>query len=204
MRELLLKQHPWLANLALFISVVSSPFMVGIIFPIWLLHALTPDTLLFWRLYILWMALVVIVPFLYVWWGVKRRFITDIHIKVRQQRLVPLTLAVICDLVMVIISKIMGAPFDVIALGVSVLVLGSIILLVTFRWKISGHLAGLAASITAMGLLINTQLYWLYLLLPVVMWARVYRGRHDFKQTLAGTIVAGSVTYLTLKIMHII
>ena len=67
---------------------------------------------------------------------------------------------------------------------------------ITPLWKISFHTSVATSCIIVLMLLVNLNLVWLFLLLPLIAWARVYRARHTLLQTVAGTLLAAVNTML--------
>lgn len=62
--------------------------------------------------------------------------------------------------------------------------------------KVSTHMAGVAGPITALTFIFGWQTLPLFLLLPLVMWARLKLQAHSYIQLFAGTIIAILVTSL--------
>ena len=89
-----------------------------------------------------------VMPFLYVVRGVRRGGLTDHHVGVRQQRLVPLLVGIASMLVGLILLALWGAPRDLVAL-VAVVAIGlASSLLVTLVWKLSIHAAMVSGAVT--------------------------------------------------------
>ena len=47
-------------------------------------------------------------------------------------------------------------------------------------------------------MLVNPQFGWLFLLIPLISWARVYRKRHTLLQTVVGAVLAIGNTVIVL------
>jgi membrane-associated phospholipid phosphatase len=111
---------------------------------------------------------------------------------------VPLLFSLGSALVGTFILHVIGAPMVLVWLGIAYAINGVIFIAVTQVWKISFHTGIMAACVTALTLLVNANLAWLFLLTPLVAWSRVYRKRHTLFQTLAGVLLAAIVTRLVL------
>ena len=62
------------------------------------------------------------------------------------------------------------------------------LLLVTLRWKISGHSVAVAClTVFLYGLMGNTAAPGLFFI-PLVAWARIRLNRHDLAQTIVGSL----------------
>lgn len=72
--------------------------------------------------------------------------------------------------------------------------------LVTMQWKISLHSGVNAVVITTINIFYGWHLWWLYGLLYLVMWARVYQKHHTWPQVLAGAVVGGVVVFIGLNL----
>jgi membrane-associated phospholipid phosphatase len=70
-----------------------------------------------------------------------------------------------------------------------------ILLLVTLRWKISGHTTAMSSLAMLCWLLIGPAAAPMMLSVPLVAWARVRLRRHTLAQTLAGAAL-GTLTSL--------
>ncbi|MFZ2199550.1 MAG: hypothetical protein WAV40_02055 [Microgenomates group bacterium] len=60
---------------------------------------------------------------------------------------------------------------------------------VTTFWKISLHAGVNAVLITVINVFYGWQYFWLYGLLYLVMWARVYQKHHTWAQVVAGSLI---------------
>ena len=76
---------------------------------------------------------------------------------------------------------------------------GLLFLAVTLRWKISMHPSTLTACALMAGRLVHPA--WLLALasLPLLLWARVRRGRHTWGQGAAAIVLAAVVTELFVE-----
>ncbi|MCW8815426.1 MAG: phosphatase PAP2 family protein, partial [Chlorobium sp.] len=64
---------------------------------------------------------------------------------------------------------------------------------------ISIHLLSLTSSIALVYLQLGDVAFWFFLLVPVLMWSRIYLKAHTFMQTLVGSLVGFLVMYVELK-----
>ena len=75
------------------------------------------------------------------------------------------------------------------------------ILLVSLKWKISIHTAGIAGPTMFLVLKYGSEYLPLLLLLPLVGWARVRMKAHTVSQLLAGALLAIVVTTVTFLLI---
>jgi membrane-associated phospholipid phosphatase len=121
--------------------------------------------------------------------GVRRRWWTDVHIGVREQRFVPVAVALAANLAGVGLLLAARAPRELIALVAAVaagLAAGAVI---TARWKVSGHTAVAGAAATALTVAYGPALLATFLAVPLIGWSRVALGDHTIGQTVAGLVL---------------
>ncbi|WP_055587057.1 hypothetical protein [Peterkaempfera griseoplana] len=133
--------------------------------------------------------------------GVRRGGLTDKHIRIRRQRVLPMALSLIPVVAGITLLHLLGAPTDVSALVIAMLVGLATSLLVTVWWQISIHNS--VAGGTVMILLLAFGL----LMLPTVAaaaaigWSRLTLKAHTLPQVLAGTAL-GSAAALTFALLR--
>lgn len=151
-----------------------------------------------------YLVLVVLMPLLYLVWLLKKGLITDIHLKVREQRTRPLLVTVAAAFMAWGILHFGAAPRLLVALAAAMCLQTVIFLAITLRWKISFHSASAAGMAVMAWLVIGSLSIWFVMSVPIIAWARVRLQRHTVGQTFAGAILGGaillSVLYLYLLI----
>jgi hypothetical protein len=143
-----------------------------------------------------------VLPVLYLKWAVRRGSIGDVDMSRRAERktgLPFLGLVYVLGCVVAVAAKVPGGPL-VVALG-SVLVLGAV-WLVNLVYKASGHIAGAAAYMTALSLLVQ-PVHPGWLILPALAWARVRIGAHTVAQTLWGFAIGAATTWLIYHLLYV-
>lgn len=183
----------WLAFL---VSAVASPFLVLPAY-IGLLIVQQPFTL---AEALLWAAVaiggIVGVPLIYILIGLKRGVFTDLHLREREQRRGPFLAAIIGAGVSAVLLRMIDAPLSVQLGAAAVLLNGGLFAAISRRWKISLHPSTLTACVVIAGMTSGTGWFWGLAPVPLVMWARVHRQRHDWAQGAAAVILAGGLTAL--------
>lgn len=76
--------------------------------------------------------------------------------------------------------------------------------LITLRFKISGHALTNAGSIFVINYLFDFNLLWLFVIVPIVAFARIYLKKHTFVEVFAGGILGLAEPYLILKFFKLI
>ncbi len=124
--------------------------------------------------------------------GVRRGALTDQHIRVRRQRVVPMTLSLVSVVAGITLLHTLGAPRDVFALVVAMLVgLGSS-LLVTVGWQISIHMSVAGGTVMILALAFGPLVLPAALIAAAVGWSRLELKAHTAAQLLAGTALGGT------------
>jgi len=188
-------------HLARLISNVFSPPVIWgvLVFPVSFHFAETPQQALTWAL--TYSVLVCLLPALFIALLVRRGRITDIHMRVRQQRIWPFLFALTCALLAWAALNMMKAPTMVPMLALATLIQLGVMLLVTLVWQISVHAMSITGAVVftaalfgpAAGLLLSP-------LIPVVGASRVLLQRHTISQVVAGGAVGAMLTLLIVML----
>lgn len=149
-----------------------------------------------------YVVLGVLLPFLHVVWSVMRGQITDIHIRLREQRRRPLLVTLICAAVAWLVLVLGAAPAGMTTVAATLWLQVLLIFLVTLRWKISVHTAAAAGGATLIWTLLGTALPFL-LVVPLIAWSRVRLRHHTLPQTLSGALLGSIVFFVATSLAPI-
>jgi hypothetical protein len=143
-----------------------------------------------------------VIPFGAILLGVRRGRLTDHHVGRREQRRVPLLIALASVLVGLGVLALAGAPREMLALVTSMFVSLAVTLVVTHWWKVSAHAA--VASGAAVISTLTLGLPWLasFVAVAIVCWSRVELRDHTVKQVLVGAVlgvVVGGSVFVALR-----
>lgn len=144
----------------------------------------------------------VLLPFLYLVRGVRRRQFTDHHVRLRQQRPLPLAVGIISLLIGLGLMLVLGAPRELVALVVAMFVGLGTSILVTLFWKISIHVAVVAGAVVILVLVFGPALLALTPLVGLVGWARVEAGDHTPVQAFAGAALGALAAALVFSLLR--
>ena len=144
------------------------------------------------------MLFTVAIPAFIVDRGVRAGRYTDHHLREREQRAVPLGLAALSVATGVVVLVVAGAPREITALQVAVLVTVAVATGITLVWKISFHTAVVAAAASVLTLLGGPWWALSWVAVPVVGWARLVLRAHTLAQVVAGLVVGAGVTTAVL------
>ena len=202
-----------IAGLAHFLSTALTPLMMptyGVFLALWVsvLCLLPYGT----RVSVLLVCMGITCIFPLIFLSVLRHFklVKDLHVEVREQRLIPYLFTVLCYLVAAYYLYYCHSPpwFVMFMVGSAITVL--VMALINLKWKISAHMAGIGGVIAlvyqihVLGLS-AFDLFWLLciciILAGLLGSARLALKRHDIWQVLAGAIVGFLCVSMTIRLL---
>ena len=180
-------------------SVLFSPFLVPIATAVGVIqkHAAPQNALR-------WLAIVVIfvtvLPTLSIAVMVRCAKVSNLHLQNKEERLLPLCCTLISMIVGTVLLHRLGAAREIVWAGIAYIANSVIFSAITPMWKISFHSSVATGCVTVLVMLVHPQFGWLFLLIPLIAWARVYRKRHTILQTVTGAVLAVGNTVLILYV----
>ncbi len=205
--------NKFIAGLSHFMSMALSPLLMptyGVFLTLWVsvLCLLPYGTRV--SVLLVCMGITCILPLIFL--SVLRhfKFIKDLHVEVREQRLIPYLFSALCNAVAAYYLYYCHSPqwFVMFMAGSAVTVL--VMALINLKWKISAHMAGMG-GVVALIYQIHVQglsafdLFWLLCLSIIVAGAlgsaRLVLKRHDAWQVLAGAVVGFLCVSLTMRFL---
>ena len=184
------------AWIALGTSVIFSPFIVPIVTAIFVIHkhAGTSQEVILWLTIVA--TFVTVLPILAITLLFRFSKVSNLHLHTKEERLMPLCFTLASMILGTIVLYWVGANQRIIWVCQAYIVNSVVFSVITPLWKISFHTSVTTGCIIVLALLVNLNLVWLFLLIPLIAWARVYRERHTLLQTVAGTLLATANTML--------
>ena len=190
------------AGIAWGISVLFSPFLVPIATAAGVVHKhADPQNALRWLAIVV--LFVTVLPALSIAVMVRFSKVSDLHLQHREERFLPLCCTLISMIVGTILLHRLGAAREIVWAGVAYITNSVIFSAITPLWKISFHSSVATGCVTVLVMLVNPLFGWLFLLVPLISWARVYRKRHTLLQTVVGAVLAVSNTAIVLHIVQL-
>lgn len=141
-----------------------------------------------------------VMPMIFFLTMLQHKQIKDWDIQNRRQRIPLYLFTLVCHLGGVWLAHELGKTELVEILLVYYLIAIGFFLTTLF-WKISLHAGVNAVLITSINVFYNWKYWWLYGLLILVMWARVYQKHHSLVQVLVGAAIATIITFIGLSIV---
>ncbi len=184
------------ARIALVTSVIFSPLIVPIITAVFVIEKLAHTR----QEVYLWLTVVAIfvsiLPTLAIVLLYRFSKVSNIHLHTKEERLIPLCITFLSMLVGIFVLNWIGANNTVIWMCQAYIINTVIFTCITPFWKISFHTSVATGCIIVLALIVNIYLLGLFLLIPLIAWARIYRKRHTTLQAIFGTLVALANTLL--------
>jgi membrane-associated phospholipid phosphatase len=143
-----------------------------------------------------------VIPILYVLRGVRRRRLSDRHVRMREQRALPLTVGIGSVLIGLFLLAVLGAPRDLVALVAAMAVGLASSLLVTLAWKISVHTAVAAGAAVILVLVFGPALAVAGLGAALAGWSRVELGDHTIAQVIGGSALGVAVAWSVFSLLR--
>jgi len=185
-------------SVARVVSRIGSPPVSAVIGIVIMASAIGGSTGWLWAL--IYLVLSVPLPALYVVWKVRRGEITDFHIQVREQRLKPYGVILICTALGLLIMHMGHAPQLMLLVAAAGWLQIALLFVVNLWWKISAHCAAAAGiGVLAIGT-VGVAAWPLLLSVPVIGWSRVRLQRHSVSQTIAGTGLGLLIAFAALYV----
>ncbi len=135
-------------------------------------------------------VLVCLLPMLYVAWKVHQGKITDLHMRVREQRIRPFLVSLLCTTIAWWVLRGLGAPPVVPLFALFSLIQLVVMTIISLVWQISVHAMSITGAMVAAFALFGPV--WAVLILPLVVLvgaARLQLRRHTLSQVLAGSVL---------------
>jgi hypothetical protein len=188
----------WDRKIARLVSdIISPPFLTLVGAGIFAMALNTKPGWLWSGIYVF---VVNIIPTLYILWLVYRGKVSDFHLRVREERVRPYIVIVVCALSAALLMLLGPAPYPLKVISAVGILQMLTLLIVTTKWKISGHSMGISSFSVMVWALFGNTAAPVLLTIPLVVWARLHLQRHTFLQTLVGVITGaffmGSALYL--------
>lgn len=184
--------------LALWLSVLLSPFLCVPYFCVVFARATARSHTEFYHLALLCTVLSIGVPAAYIAWAVYTGRITDLHVRVREQRKGPFRAGMVGLGSLVLSLWLYGAPPRLTQLSGVLFAQVFPFEVISRSWKISLHTGVLAACLAGCIEIAGWSPWSLWVLVPL-SWARRHRGRHEWSQAFGGAALGYGLTTYPLR-----
>jgi len=153
-----------------------------------------------WRFLGLLLFIDAVVPLIFFLTMLYHKQIKDWDIQNRVARLPLYLFTLICHMGGIYLAHELGKD-SLARILILFYLIGIAFFLITTRWKISLHAGVNAVLITMLNIFYDWQYLWMYMLLALVMWARVYQKHHTWEQVAWGAILGVGGVVLGLRLI---
>jgi hypothetical protein len=193
------KTGNWKDKLAFLTSVVLSPFIITPFFALIIVLTFSATRAQMFTYLTVGVIFGAILPFAFVYMAVKRGKISDVHVAIREERKSPFLFTMTCLLLCTITMYLLEAPKEIVVCSLVMFLNSIIFFLITLYWKISMHSTVLASILVSLSILVSPYYSLGFLLLPLMIWARIHRHRHNIYQGLVALLLSITGTFLLFK-----
>jgi len=192
----------WRDKSARVISNLFSPPLAALACILVTALATKSESSLFWIL--VFIALLIIPPTVFVLTLVHRGKISDFHMNIREERAKPLFAIFTYAALIFLVMYLGGAPRLMLIVTAAALLQILLVFIITLKWKISGHCTSAAGLAFLTIALYGENVIPLTLIVPVIAWSRIRLGRHTISQTLAGSFLGAATVIIILYLTNVL
>ncbi|GDY30153.1 MAB_1171c family putative transporter [Gandjariella thermophila] len=179
--------------LARVITEVLAPWVIVLVLPLAVAWRAThsPGGMIAWGLLV--SVTSSILPMGVIVWGARTGRWDGHHVRNRDGRLVPFLALIVSSTVGLALLFVLGAPWLLTALDISMLTSLFVTGAITARWKISMHAAVAAGAVVVLAVTYTPIMWALAPLVAAISWSRVRVRDHTTAQVVVGAIVGAAV-----------
>jgi len=185
------------ARAAWLLSGLLSRFVLVPFFSVFFVLAVSENRWEFLKVYLFCVGCSAGVPAVYIGYNVYSGKITDMHVKLLNQRRGPFRAGMFGLACQAIGLWGIGAPRVLVVYAVSIFISSLLFATISERWKISVHTGVLGTLLAGALVILHWSPWWLLLQGPLI-WARAHRKRHHARQGLGGALLGFLPSWLGL------
>ncbi len=185
-------------------SIIVNPFLVHVILTLIISFKSTDNTAEGIKWFLISVAISVVPIFIVVLYLVRHNRVDNFFIRVRAQRDKVYALSSVLIGITCAVLFFLKAPVMLVAVFVAIFIAGLVFACVNRWWKISIHVASIAAAVTVLVIIYGLVAAWTILLVPLVAWARVEMEHHSLTQVLAGGLLSSLILLLVFLFFKLI
>ena len=189
--------------LSILISIIFHPLIISIYTFYFLIYYNGYKTENANQIFIICLLFSTIIPIITVLFLKYKNIITDLDASRKEQRILPLTLAVLYSTLGFISLKYIGANYLVKGLMFCYITNTIITIIITKYWKISIHAMGVTAPISVLYISGYHYILIMSIITVLVGIARIILNAHNLQQVLVGSMLGFILTYLQIYLFFI-
>lgn len=177
------------------VSWVFFPPLVGTVFFIFLTFWYANDLNQGLRWLTLVSPFLIFIPLIFFAITYKLGWVNDIDLSDREDRPIYLVVMLVGLAAASIILYLLKVPLKFVVYAFSGWIVTLVTTIITLFWKISFHLAVTTSVVTAIVILGGVRFLPLYILIPIIAWARITLKKHTLGQVVGGFVVPLLLTW---------
>lgn len=146
--------------------------------------------------------LLLVIPFTYLHLALKLGWVSKWDLPEKKERRPIIVIFIACSIVSLFLVKQFGTKMFL-DLFILLLTIGFLASVITVFWKISIHMVLDTTGVLVANLLFDWQLWPLFILIPIVAWARLKLKRHTLPQLVAGVLLSVVIFSTGLKFFNL-
>lgn len=147
----------------------------------------------------LYVVFLLLIPLGYVGFLLVRHKVSDFDITRREERFKPM-LATMCSFTTAIALAWFFGTTRMFHLSMILYAVFLANFIITFFWKISLHMTLNVIGVILLNVIFHWTVPYLFLVIPLIFWSRLYLERHTVAQLLAGLFVSGGIMMVGLSV----
>jgi len=187
-----------LRKIAKILSIIFQPTFIPIALYIIVSLYVAPSVTGFYYA-LIGIVFITLAPMVLVYILARYNKISDPDLSDRRERFVPYISIVGLYIIGFFVFWLLQAPYPILAITASYIVVTFIGAFVSLFWKISMHMAGVAGPVTALVFLVNPIFILAYLLLIPLGWARYTLKKHTLLQIIMGSGFSVLLTFIVIR-----
>lgn len=140
----------------------------------------------------------------FVLFGVKKGFFSDMDVSIKKQRVILYPFVVIVTLCFAGFIYFFNGPMSLTIASILFVFALVVMDVINVRIKASVHVATVASIVTGVASAYGGITVLLFLLIPLVAWARIIEKRHTLKETIVGAICGVGFTLVALNVVQLL
>ncbi len=153
-----------------------------------------------WRFLGLLLFIDAVVPMIFFLTMLYHKQIKDWDVQQRVQRIPLYLFSLVCHGGGIWLAHELGKT-DLVAILLVYYTIAIVFFTITLKWKISLHTGVNAVLITSLNMFYGWRYAWLYILLFLVAWARVYQRHHTWGQVLVGGVLGAGMVVIGMNLI---
>jgi len=187
-----------LRKIAKILSIIFQPTFIPIALYIIVSLYVAPSVTGFYYA-LIGIVFITLAPMVLVYILARYNKISDPDLSDRRERFVPYISIVGLYIIGFFVLWLLRAPYPILAITASYIVVTFIGAFVSLFWKISMHMAGVAGQVNALVFLVNPIFILAYLLLIPLGWARYTLKKHTLLQIIMGSGFSVLLTFIVIR-----